>query len=168
MSEVSLKAFAGTVYGAPGAQQMLLDCQDRLGLDVLCLLGACWLGATERSLDSADWRRVLAEHARWRDDVIEPLRRARRAIKPIQEAEGFYRQVKQCELSAEWLALEWLEPSLSAHAVLDPGQIEAATRRCINAYCEAAGVDPDILQEARTALVGLAVSWRAVPDAPAD
>lgn len=168
MTDVRLKRFAGTVYGAPGAQVLLLDCQDRLGLDVLCLLGACWLGATGRSLDVGGWRQVLAGHGRWREEVIEPLRRARRAIRPIAQAEAFYQQVKQCELSAEWLALEWIEPPLSAHAVRDPGLIEAATRRSIEAYCVAAGVDPEILQETREALIGLAVGWRAVTDAPAD
>ena len=39
MSDVGLKAYAERVYRSPGVEPILLDCQDRLGLDVLCLLG---------------------------------------------------------------------------------------------------------------------------------
>ena len=85
-----LKSFADALYQAPGAQSLLLECQDQLGLDVLCLLSAGWLGATGRSLDVQSWRHVLAGHLHWRAEVIEPLRRARRALKPMGDAGAVY------------------------------------------------------------------------------
>lgn len=137
MPDIELKTFAEAVYRVPAAQTLLLDCQDRLGLDVLCLLGACWLGVTGRELGSDGWSYVLVSHAAWRDEVIRPLRRARRAIKPVREAAGLYRQVKQSELNAEWLALGWLESMLSDRATAGVGQAEMLIGRSIQGYCGA-------------------------------
>ncbi|SDT21864.1 TIGR02444 family protein [Halopseudomonas xinjiangensis] len=167
MSDIGLQAFADGFYRQPEAQALLLECQDRWGMDVLCLLGACWLASSGRKLDVDDWRQVLAGQAHWRDEVIEPLRRARRGIKPIVEASELYRQVKQCELSAEWLALEWLEPSLDRHAAVSGESVETTAREAIAAYCEASAVTQEAPpSQVRDALAALAANWRADISAP--
>lgn len=154
MSEAGLKAYAEDFYRLPGVEPLLLDCQDRLGLDVLCLLGACWLARDGRALDEAGWRAVLASHSAWAGNVVAPVRRARRAVKTIVGAQALYDHLKGYELSAEWLALSRLEASLNQNAV------SADSAYCVEsvllAYCTAAGFCDDETRRAVTRLAQLA------------
>lgn len=135
MSDVGLKAYAERVYRSPGVEPILLDCQDRLGLDVLCLLGACWLAQGGRALNVEGWRSVLRSHSAWAGQVVAPVRRARRAVKTIAGAQGLYEHLREYELSAEWLALSRLEASLIQSAV-SVGSADCV-ERVLLAYCAA-------------------------------
>lgn len=93
------------VYGRSGVEQILLDLQDRLGLDVNILLFACWTAMNRhRPLSENDCRRLLAGTADWREKVIAPLRDVRRFLKGKEAVSGvdaLRRKVKSLELDAE-------------------------------------------------------------------
>lgn len=93
------------VYGRPGVEEILLDLQDRLGLDINLLLFACWTGATGRGrLTGGEWDRLIGGTAGWRADVVEPLRAVRRHLKGggnVPGATALREKVKALELEAE-------------------------------------------------------------------
>lgn len=152
MSDPGLKAYAEQLYRSPGVEPLLLDCQDRLGLDVLCLLGACWLAQSKRTLSVEGWRAVLASHSAWADSVVDPVRRARREVKGIVGAQALYEHLKGYELSAEWLALSRLETSLNHQAMASSAALGA--KDVLLAYCTAIGAQG--ADEARFAMANLA------------
>jgi uncharacterized protein (TIGR02444 family) len=107
-------------YRRPGVEEILLDLQDRHGLDVNLLLFACWIGATGRGrLSNGMWTELIGATADWRATVIEPLRAVRRQLKGQDDMPGaaMLRQgVKALELDAErvaQLAIAGLTPNLS-------------------------------------------------------
>lgn len=107
--------FSLAIYAKPGVAPACLVLQDQHGRDVNLALYCCWLGASGRgrldadSLAAAD-RAVSA----WRQDVVEKLRAARRAIKAaaLPEGDGIYAKAKAVELDAERL----LQRQLTARA----------------------------------------------------
>jgi len=98
--------FSLAIYARPGVAPACLVLQDRHGRDVNLMLFCCWLGAGGRgrldraALDGAD--RAVAG---WRQEVVEPFRAARRAIKAaaLPESDGIYAKAKAVELEAERL-----------------------------------------------------------------
>lgn len=98
-------AWSLEVYARPGVEQILLDLQDRLGLDVNILLYACWIAAKrQQALSVGDCEGLLADTADWRCNVIVPLRGVRRFLK-WQKAgpgvEALRERAKSLELEAE-------------------------------------------------------------------
>jgi uncharacterized protein (TIGR02444 family) len=93
------------VYARPGVEQVLLDLQDRLGLDVNILLYACWVAANRQpALSVSECERLLAETADWRGKVIVPLRGVRRFLKGQEAGTGIVEmreRAKSLELEAE-------------------------------------------------------------------
>lgn len=104
-----LSDYAGWLYARPGMQQLLLGLQDEAGQDVLLLLTACWLGRQRAVADPQLWQRLQASQLPWRQQVIAPLRQARRALAGDEHTADLYARVKDCELAAEWYQLERLE-----------------------------------------------------------
>lgn len=96
------------VYARPGVEKILLDLQDRLGLDANILLFACWTAASRfRPLSPSECRRLLADTADWRGNVIAPLRDVRRFLKEKESVGGIdslREKVKLLELEAERIA----------------------------------------------------------------
>lgn len=105
----SLTEYAGWLYGQPGVEPLLLELQDQAGADVLLLLVACWLGRTAVPADLVLWQRLHADQTPWREQVIDPLRQVRRALANNTQTAALYKQVKACELAAEWHQLKQLE-----------------------------------------------------------
>jgi len=116
--------FALRLYGQDGVAAAFLELQDRHDADVALLLAALWHGASGRGVLGAaqarEWRRIAA---RWQADIVAPLRRARRALKPLEADAGAKRlraRVKRAERDAEKLQLRLLEmrasPPLPASA----------------------------------------------------
>ena len=100
-------SFAEALYARTGVEQACLDLQDRRGLDVPVLLHACWLGSRARVLRAAESAAVVWKTMAWRNEVVRPLRRARRRLKaglenmPRELSEPVRQQVKAAELAAE-------------------------------------------------------------------
>lgn len=99
-------------YAAEGVQPACLALQDRHGIGVsalFALAGTAALGAPLLSAEAME--RTLDRAERWQRQVIEPLRQARRAIRPAApdepalhaEAEALRKALLQREIAAERL-----------------------------------------------------------------
>jgi uncharacterized protein (TIGR02444 family) len=92
-------------YRRPDVERVLLDLQDRLGLDVNILLYACWTGVNgHRPLTKEECERLLTDTQNWRAHVTGALREIRRFLKSdagMAGAEEMRRKVLGLELEAE-------------------------------------------------------------------
>lgn len=102
--------FSLQVYRRPGVEAALLALQDRCGTDTNLLLYACWLASGGRTLDQRSLRRTMAAVARWQAEAVQPLRRARRAVKAAgaELPSGWAAELRQ-RLGRLELDLEYLE-----------------------------------------------------------
>ena len=73
--------FSLALYARDGVEQACLGLQNACGADVNILLFCCWMGAQGRPLAKRGLRRAIAATRPWREHVVQPLRRARRALK---------------------------------------------------------------------------------------
>ena len=80
-STASFWNFSVGTYRRPGVADACLSLQDRYGLDVNVLLYCCWFGCTRGCLTEAALAAVLAFSQPWADQVVRPLRSARRWMK---------------------------------------------------------------------------------------
>ncbi|MDF1585296.1 TIGR02444 family protein [Marinimicrococcus flavescens] len=107
-SESPLWRRALRLYGSPGAAAACLRLQDEAGADVPLLLLGCWLAERGATPDEETAATLAACAARWRP-VIEGLRGARRALKPLAAGDGspaarrteLRERIKDAELAAE-------------------------------------------------------------------
>ncbi len=108
MSDDPFWTFSLAFYARPGATPACLALQDDAGADVNLVLYLLWSAATGRRLEAAEIAAADATLARWRAQVIQPLRSARRAMKaallPGIAIAALRSDVKALELEAERLA----------------------------------------------------------------
>lgn len=90
------------LYASPGQAILLLQAQEKAGLDITLFLMLC-LCSHDRNEENI-LRHVCASSQDWQVHVLEPLRQARRAAK-ARDAR-LYENLKQSELAAERAALE--------------------------------------------------------------
>ncbi len=106
MSE-GLWDFSNRVYRKPDVSQCCLSLQDLYGLDVNLLLFACWHARSRGLFKPALVERALTFSSTWADQVVKPLRSARRWMKAQSGnilAEDFQRlreEIKTLELQCE-------------------------------------------------------------------
>ncbi|MEB3419156.1 TIGR02444 family protein [Salipiger marinus] len=111
----SLWDFSLGFYQDTATQAACLDWQDRLGGDVNVLLYHLFLASQGVILTPQDSARSDAAVARWRDEVVEPLRALRRRLKAVSlgpvpdRQERFRDEVKRLELGAEKVVQEVLD-----------------------------------------------------------
>ena len=118
--------FSLDVYARHGVERACLGLQTACGADVNLLLFCCWTGTRGRPLDKRFLRRVMAAVSGWQRGVVQPLRRARHALK--KAASGLPRKwrahlrenVSSLELDAEYL--EQLLLARLAMRAPQPGQ----------------------------------------------
>lgn len=98
------------VYSRPGVEAALLALQQRCGTDTNLLLYACWLASRGQAPDQRRWRQAMAAVARWQAEAIQPLRRARHAVKAAAPGlpSGWGTELRQ-RLGRVELDLEYLE-----------------------------------------------------------
>jgi uncharacterized protein (TIGR02444 family) len=138
--------FSLAFYSAPGVAEACLELQDRNGADVNVVLFLLHLARARRLLAPADVARIDALARPWREAVVAPLRRLRRALKAAVGAfepaatARLRGDVKRIELAAERLQQETLErlapAGMPAGAGMDPA---ACARAHLAAYGEAIG-----------------------------
>jgi len=129
--------FSNRVYRLPLTRDTLLSLQDSHGLDANLLLFCSWYAHTRGRLDPATIQQALAISQPWAEQVVRPLRAARRWMKlnpSVQiypastEATMTARQqqlrdqIKALELQAEHLQEDMLE-SLSQRAGAVPPDV---------------------------------------------
>ena len=94
-------------YARPGVSAACIALQDGYGVDVDLVLFALWCASRGHVLSDAELAATDALVAGWRNSVVQPLRQARRALKPAPEmveagaASALRRQILTLELEAE-------------------------------------------------------------------
>jgi uncharacterized protein (TIGR02444 family) len=134
--------FALALYAQKGVAPACLELQDQHGKDVILLLYGCWLGASGRGvLDAATLAAAESSTRPWREQVVEPLRRTRHALKGIAGAEELYAKMKDIELEAEHVAIRRLAPMAPApDPTRSPADRTAAARANLALYLGLDGV----------------------------
>lgn len=105
--------YATTQYADPALARELLHRQDTDGLDIVLHLFGRWVEVQGQPLEPDALARADAQVARWREQVVAPLRRLRRAMKNMESIDApcvaaVRRQVQAAELAAERAELEML------------------------------------------------------------
>ena len=101
--------FSMRVYRAPGIAEACLALQDDCGADVNLLLYCCWMGLSGRRLSGPALRSALRAVAHWHREAVQPLRRARRALKKGERhverghEERLRKRIGAAEIDAEYL-----------------------------------------------------------------
>ena len=101
--------FSLGLYRRDGVEQACLGLQNACGADVNLLLFCCWMGSQGMALDKRSLRRAIAATKPWQQQVVQPLRRARRALKqpgaarPEARRAHLRQSVFRLELDAEYV-----------------------------------------------------------------
>jgi uncharacterized protein (TIGR02444 family) len=107
-------------YGATEVERLCLELQDVHGQCVCFLLWAAWAAEGGRSGRPADLAQAVATARTWNERALEPLRAARRGLKPTSPGiddggrEDLRARVRGAELAAERLLLEALDAGTPA------------------------------------------------------
>lgn len=120
--------FSLAVYAADGVSDACLRLQDKRGFDVNLLLFSCWAGCChDVAASESEWRSLIDSTRIWREEVIWPLRRARRALKTarlegaLKNHEDLRRAVQQIELDCERAQQDFLASKLESRPTFDGG-----------------------------------------------
>jgi uncharacterized protein (TIGR02444 family) len=135
--------FSLAVYAAPGVAPHCLDLQDKCGADVNVVLALAWAGASGRgTIVTADLVALDRAVAPLRRAVVEPLRAARRWLRPMIAADrdpgdldDLRTRIKAVELEAERRVQARLGAALDVRRVVDPPEARlAAAASNVEAY----------------------------------
>jgi TIGR02444 family protein len=146
--------FSIAVYGASAIQDECLNLQDQFGLDVNLILLCAFLGAVHGvTLTSDDIASVRQEVGQWHEQIVRPLRAARRHLKTInlQDADAasaadLRRQVKTAELESERIEQILLERWADTRLATWPrGKLREAVVANLQTLLAAYGVGPERL-----------------------
>lgn len=160
----SLWEYALTVYARDDVAGACLAAQDGHGLDVNLLLFAAWLAAAGHAVSETDVRRADDHCRAWRQEVVKPLRRRRRAWKRLPPHPGAYAAIKALEIEAERQQLAMLaglaeaQPCVATAPVpagSEPRDLLRANLRAVAVACGA--------QEAAVARLVAALGADAAP-----
>ncbi len=151
--------FSLAVYRSSEVQDECLLLQDRFGLDVNLVLLCAYLGAVHGvALSASDIASARQEIGRWHEDIVRPLRAARRALKTIDVADAeaamqLRTQVKAAELEAErieQMTLErWADPRLKTRPRGKPADAALANLQALLSACGVGRVRLDAAQAMR-------------------
>lgn len=132
--------FSLAFYRDGAVAKACLDLQDNCDVDVNLLLFLLWMGNARRAVSVDDLGALDAKLARWRGEVIVPLRAMRRMLKteaPLvgPEQVAVYRdRIKALELEAERLQQEAMYALSESLAVETASSRDAAARANVTAY----------------------------------
>lgn len=154
----SLWRFARALYGHGAVAEACIRAQDEHALDINLALFAAWLAQRGEALTEGRARLAMDVGARWRRDVIVPLRRQRRAWRDSAERRVDYDAIKALEIAAEREQLRrlaclsesaaWARECGEAVPGPTPARLQANLRRIAQRH----GVDPEALSALRSAL----------------
>ena len=163
----ALWQFAVRTYGQPGVTDACIELQDERGADVNMLLFSVWIGTTRGHLADAEFEAAERFSRQWRDDVVAPLRSARRWMKSdgctmtgisSDDCLELRDRIKNNELAAEKLQLQTLAQLLSERAPLKltaSDQLASAADN-LRKYCESADIALDDWSIERLAVILMA------------
>jgi len=145
MSESAFWKFSLRFYAQPGVAPACIELQDDAGVDVNLLFLFIFLAEAGRSVARVDVARIDAAIAPWRNEVVRPLRAARRALKNspgVSGAETLRSEVKRIELEAERLQQEALFVMFPAASIGVAAPRAQAARANLAAYAQYLGSVP--------------------------
>jgi len=146
--------FSLAVYGTSAVQDECNNLQDQFGLDVNLVLLCAFLGAVHGvTLTSDDIASVRQEVGQWHEQIVRPLRAARRQLKTIElqdpvaaSAANLRRQVKVAELESERIEQILLERWADTRLAAWPrGKLSEAVVANLQTLLAAYGVGPERL-----------------------
>ena len=151
--------FSLAVYSADPVQGECLALQDQFGLDINLVLFCAFVGAMRGiALTAAEITAARAEVADWHQDIVRPLRAARRRLKTFalhdartaEPAAQLRTRVKEVELESEYVEHLMLERWADAQVAERPrGDARAAVPANLQALLESYGIEPGQLANAR-------------------
>jgi uncharacterized protein (TIGR02444 family) len=171
--------FSVAVYSARAVQDECLELQDQRGLDVNLVLLCAFIGAVHGvALTPDDIASARQEVRQWQDDVVRPLRAARRNLKTIElqdvdaakAAPQLRTQVKAAELEAERIEQMILARWATARTAARPrGNSRDAVAANLQALLDAYGIGPERLVAANAMkhLIAGALARASVGRSPA-
>jgi len=145
MSESAFWKFSLRFYARPGVAQACIELQDIADVDVNLLFLLIFFADAQRSLSRDDVACIDVAIAPWRNEVVRPLRAARRALKNnlgVSGAETLRSEVKRVELEAERLQQEALFAMFPAANIGTSAAREQAARTNLAAYAQHLGNVP--------------------------
>lgn len=156
-----LWAFSLAVYDGPGAAPACLALQDRHDADVNLLLFCLWAGVRGKALSQAELRQLAAVAAAWQEEVVKPLRAARRRLKGEADdaAQDLRAKVIELEIEAERQEQVRLAGALTLAAAAPEPRAAAAN---LLGYLALLQVEPDAADLADLATL----LTNAFPDLP--
>ncbi len=147
MTTMTFWVFSLDFYGRDGVAAACIALQDDHGADVDVVLFALWCASRGRRLDAPGLAAVDAAVAPWRQAVVQPVRQARRALKPAPShpfdpvaAAALRERLLSAEIEAERLQQGALEALAPAPGTDDPGR---AARDNLACYAGHAGIPRD-------------------------
>ena len=139
-------AFSLRFYERPGVQSACLALQDGHGADVGMVLFALWCAERGCRVEAHELAAVDAAIGLWREQVVQPIRQARRAMQPPpalfdpDEAAALRRQLLTQELEAERLQQSVMEAQAPPPGLAP--RLDAA-RHNLALVAGSAGIPPD-------------------------
>ena len=126
-------------YERKGAAPLLLEAQDRFGVNVNLALWCCWCAARGCAVPQAALHEALRLTGEWNTKVTRRLRAARRYLKTEAagagaEKKALRRLIKDAELGAEKVEQGRLQSLAETFAAPDETDARALARRTLLAY----------------------------------
>ena len=146
-AENPLWTFSLVVYAEAGVQDECLALQERFALDINLLLLCAYAGVRGVTLSGNDIAASVGLVAGWHNDIVRPLRAARRALKSVarDDAAALRAEVKTAELKAEQIEQamlwDWWQQR-PAGAAADPHTALTANVRRLLEHYRADNTDP--------------------------
>lgn len=115
--------FSLRVWRMPGLEEACLDLQDKFKADINIVLFCLYTAEWDVLLDGSTIKNLDAETLNWRQQIILPLRRIRKAIRPGKDQNPeLYKNIQAAELSAEEWAQKQMDQNVSKYAKRDLGE----------------------------------------------
>ncbi|MEH2512816.1 uncharacterized protein (TIGR02444 family) [Nitrobacteraceae bacterium AZCC 1564] len=138
--------FSLTVYSKSGVPDACLELQDQHGADVNIVLFILWVADQGRRLSAQDISKITSLVADWQNEVVRPLRLARRFLKvpaaewQLQETAALRERIKADELEAERLQQSAMASFFHGHAMGQPDESNMAALANLQTYATSLGV----------------------------
>lgn len=138
--------FSLAVYSKAGVPDACLELQDKHRADVNIVLFMLWVAEQGRRLDAEDIAKLTGLIAEWQNDVVRPLRFARRFLKTpalewqLPETAALRARIKADELEAERLQQSVMESFFHGHSMGEADDPNVAALANLKIYAASLGV----------------------------
>lgn len=138
--------FSLSVYSKPEVPEACLELQDKFSADVNVVLFMLWVADQGRRLDAQDVVRIFRLVTDWQNEVVRPLRLARRVLKSpaaewqLEEAAALRQRIKADELEAERIQQTVMANFFHGDTIGQPDEFHVAAQSNVRTYAASLGV----------------------------